>query len=300
MMKDEIKNNPEAVPSEVEQLLKNKMNELSESIDCFDKISARAFPKSSGEFTDDEFTVTGLENITGKPQHFKFIKWISVAAASVALIAVVPQTNFARQMLANISCPVENLCQDILSEISTELENGDYITVDMPLDYYISNDVLITPLFACPFRDSGRDNANVRLYIRQIDGINTTQLYAVEYIGSTYSEDNIIAAAESDSKFTQNDIEKFRNEFSYDSYALTEFSDVAVSQFSDKDKSGLLTDKNGEYISVASFCDFSIVKYTNAVHTDTSEVLAGHKTNDDLFFYDIISKSYETVMHVPD
>ncbi len=300
-MKDEIKNNPEAVSSEVEQLLKNKMNELSESIDCFDKISARAFPKSSGEFTDDEFTVTGLENITGKPQHFKFIKWISFAAAAAVLIAVVPQTNFARQMLANlISCPTDNLYQDIISEINTELETGDYLTVDIPLDYYISNDVLITPLFSCPFKDSGRENANVRLYIRQIDGINTTQLYAVEYIGSTYSEDNIVAAAESDFKFTQNDIEKLKNEFSDDSYVVTGFSDIAVSQFSDKDKTGLLTDKNGEYISIASFCDFSIIKYTNAVHVVTSEVLYGHKTNDDLYFYDIISESDGKIIDMPE
>lgn len=302
-MKDEIRSNPEADSSGVEQLLKNKINELSESIDCFDKISARAFPENSEEFTDDEFTVTGLENITGKPQHFRFVKWISVTAAAAILIAVVPQTDFARQFMANLgSCSTERVYQDILSEIntiSTEFGNDDYITVDMPLDYYISNDVLITPLFSCPFKDYGVENAGVRLYIRQIDGINTTQLYAVEYIG-TYSEDNIIAVAESDFKFTQNDIEQLRDNSSNGQYSMTGYSDIAVSQFSDKDETGLLTDNNGEYVSVASFCDFSIIKDNNVLHTVTSEILYGHKTNDDLYFYDIISESDGKILNMPE
>lgn len=298
MMKNEIRNNPEIDNSGVEQLLKTKISELSESIDCFDKISARAFPKNSEEFTDDEFTVTGLENITGRPQHFKIVKWISVAAAAAVLIAVVPQTNFAKQMLANMGGgSVKKIYQEIINEINDEIKTGDYLTVDMPLDYYINNDVLITPLFSCPFKDCGRENAGVRLYIRQIDGINTTQLYAVEYIG-TYSEDNIIAAAESDFKFTQADIKKIK--LSDDYYSVKEYSDTAVKQFSGNDGDGLLMNQNGEYISAASFCDFSVIKDNNTVQMVTSEILYGHKINDNLYFYDIISESGENAFNMPD
>lgn len=35
---------------EIEKILKEKMNELSSSVDCFDKISARAFPEKDPDF----------------------------------------------------------------------------------------------------------------------------------------------------------------------------------------------------------------------------------------------------------
>ena len=61
-----VKNSDYIENPEFEKLLKNKMNELSENVDCFDKIAERAYMSDNVDFSDSEFTVTDLENVTGK------------------------------------------------------------------------------------------------------------------------------------------------------------------------------------------------------------------------------------------
>ncbi len=51
---------------EIENILKSKMNELSESVDCFDKISARVFPEKNQDFSESGFTISDLENKIGR------------------------------------------------------------------------------------------------------------------------------------------------------------------------------------------------------------------------------------------
>ncbi|HOR21989.1 MAG TPA: hypothetical protein PLY43_04645, partial [Ruminococcus sp.] len=67
---------------EFQELLKKKMNELSDSVDCFDKISARAFPKDQLDFSAGEFTVSDLENVTGRKRRLPALKWAAIGAAA--------------------------------------------------------------------------------------------------------------------------------------------------------------------------------------------------------------------------
>ena len=59
---------------EFEKHLKEKMNELSSSVKCFDKISSRAFPEKDSDFSDSECTVIDLENVTGRHRAAPFQK----------------------------------------------------------------------------------------------------------------------------------------------------------------------------------------------------------------------------------
>ena len=60
-----------------EKELREKMSELSSNIDCFEKISARAFPEKYQDFSDSELVVSDLENVTGKRRAVPVLKWLS-------------------------------------------------------------------------------------------------------------------------------------------------------------------------------------------------------------------------------
>ncbi|MDE5854576.1 MAG: hypothetical protein K2H19_05885, partial [Ruminococcus sp.] len=284
---------------EIENLLKSKMNELSESVDCFDKISARAFPKKNQDFSESEFIISDLENVTGKSKKIRTVKLTVIAAAAVFCIAIVPKTGMVQRVFYNIgSSSTKKLYQDLLTEINTEIQSGDYITMDFPLSYYIDNDVLITPLFSCPFDNCGKENLNVRIFVRQIDGIYTNQVYAVEYT-ETFSEKNIIAAAESEYKFTPDDIEKAR-QIDITSFSMYNYSDETAERLFGADDDGLFIDNNGDNVSLASFVYPALIKNENDITPVTSEVLYGHKTlSDNEYFYDMISY-YDGDIQMPD
>ena len=182
------------------------MNELSASVDCFDKISARAFPEKDSDFSDCGLTVSDLENVTGKRRFPPVLRWVSAAAAIVLCIGVIPKT----AIINSLRDPAEkssgkSTYTRLLSEIKDETQSGSYYICDLSLDDYISRDVLVTPLYSCPFEESNED-MNVRLYIRYIGGIRTNQIYAVKYRGN-YSEDNIVAAAETGVSFSEKEEE---------------------------------------------------------------------------------------------
>ncbi|MCM1133855.1 MAG: hypothetical protein NC340_10345 [Ruminococcus flavefaciens] len=282
---------------EVEELLKNKMNELSDCVDCFDRISARAFPEKDEDFSESGFTVSDLENVTGRARRTNFIRWTAVTAAAVIGIAVIPRTALFNNVMSNIgSGSVRKNYENIIDEINAETQNGDYIIADYPLDYYIQNDLLVTPLFACPFEDCGKENAVVRIYIRQINGMMTNQVYAVEYEG-TYSEENILAVAESEYKFSAEDIEEAEK----CTFAVNSDSDSAVGQNFATDSDGIFIDGDGDNVSLASFQNFTVMKYDGGIIPITTEILYGHKTlTDDLYFYDVISKSNNQKIQLPE
>lgn len=285
---------------EIENLLKSKMNELSESVDCFDKISARAFPEKNQDFSESGFIISDLENVTGKAKKFRTIKWTVIAAAAVFCIAVIPKTGMVQRVFSNIgSGSTKKLYQDLLTEINTEIQSGDYITMDFPLSYYIDNDVLITPLLSCPFENCGKENLNVRIFVRQIDGIYTNQAYAVEYT-ETFSENNIIAAAESKYKFTPDDIEKAK-QLDITNFSMYNYSDETTERLFGADDDGLFIDSEGDAVSIASFAYSALIKNENGITPVTSEVLYGHKTlSDDEYFYDIISYYYDDNIQMPE
>ena len=52
--------------NEFEKYLKEKLDDLSESVDCFDKIAKKAYLNKNSKLEDNYLTVTELENVTGK------------------------------------------------------------------------------------------------------------------------------------------------------------------------------------------------------------------------------------------
>mgnify|MGYP001029710672 CR=1 FL=1 len=287
---------------EIEKLLKNKMNELSDSVDCFDKISAKAFPSEKSDFSESGFTVSGLENVTGRSRKHHILKWAAISAAAVICIAVIPKTGFVNRVYKNMTCgSVKRIYQELLTEIDRETKENEYLITDYPLDFYIQNDVLITPLFRCPFEEIDKENVQVRLFIRQINGINTNQIYAAAYC-DTYSNENILAAAESNFKFTQEEIDAVVQDISN----ITDFfsaeddliSNTVESCFTTNDPHEILNSA-GEVVSLASFEYASIVKTPNGIDTLKTSVIFGKSTElpESPYNYDIISKngSGETV-----
>lgn len=235
--------------NDIEKLLSDKMNELSQSVDCFDKITERAFPQSDRDFSGSEFTVTGLENITGRSKRSNFIRWIAFAAAAALFVFVIPKTSFFSGVMSKISYSDKELYKSIVSEINDAAGNSSYISFDVPLDYYIANDVLITPLLSCPFEKSGRENVFVRVYIRMIGGLLTNQVYAVEY-HDTYTASNFIAAAASKAEFSDSEAAGLGDNTPYtiNNEALDNALDMNLCS-----DSGNLSLTDGKAVSAASF-----------------------------------------------
>lgn len=281
---------------EIEKLLKNKMNELSDSVDCFDKISAKAFPDEKSDFSESGFTVSGLENVTGRSRKIHVLKWAAISAAAIVCIAVIPKTGFINRVYKNMTGnSVKCIYQNLITEINSETQKNEYLIVDYPLDYYIKNDVLITPLFRCPFEEIDKENVNVRLFIRQINGINTNQIYAAAYVDS-YSEENILAAAESNFKFSDEeteaviqDISNIEANFSDDN----ELIDYAVETCFSANDSYEIINSDNETVSLASFEYTSIFKTTNGIEALKTSVIYSKDTEspDSLYDYDIISQN---------
>ncbi|GEM_PF-562146 len=275
---------------EIEKILKEKMNALSSSVDCFDKISARAFPEKNPDFSDCELTVTDLENVTGKRRHFPILKWVSAAAAVVICVGVLPKTALMNNLRNSIVKKSDKKSySEIVCEIKKETADDDYMMYDIPLDYYSKNDVLITPAFSCPFENSGDENTRVRIFIRVCGGVFTNQLYAVEYSGE-YAENNFIAVAESNAKFTEEELKELESSSYMMNLINYDCVEDAMYAF-DTDSEGNLIDKNGNIVSAASFGVVSYFKDDeNRINSVTSSILYYHigiDENVSEYFYDI-------------
>ncbi len=282
-----MKKNDFSSDQEFEKLLKEKMNELSASVDCFDKISARAFPEKDSDFSECGFTVSDLENVTGKRRFPPVLRWVSVAAAIVLCIGVIPKT----AIINSLREPAEkssgkSTYTRLLSEIKDETRSGSYYICDLSLDDYISRDVLVTPLYSCPFEESNED-MNVRLYIRNIGGLRTNQIYAVKYRG-TYSEDNIVAAAETGVSFTKKEAEILEQDLSF-SFSTQDNAVTAVSAAFKCTNDGKLIDHDGNKVSAASFSGFSLYKKGKNTETINTDVIYYRSTSDEEYYYDTLT-----------
>lgn len=268
---------------EFEKLLKNKMNELSSSVDCFDKISSRAFPETDSDFCDSEFTVSDLENVTGRRKTVPVLKWTAIAAAVVLFVGILPRTAFVQEFISNIGKNDDSRYRSILAEISEENFEHTYKIYDMPLKEYIEKDVLYTPYYRCPFYEDDKDDINVRIYIRMYNDLTTNQIYAVEYAGD-YDKNNILAAAESKAKFTDEDFEKV---------GVTEVLDDNLTKYTvNKEFFGSkrddVLDSDDQKVMAASFMYDHLFKYNDSVNLLHTEVLYGNYINDNSnYFYDI-------------
>ena len=282
-MKDKnIKGDPE-----FEKKLREKMKELSSNVDCFDKISSRAFPETDSDFSDSEFTVSDLENVTGKRRIVPILKWTAAATAVVICVGILPKTVFVQEFLSNIRRNDDAQFRNIVAEIKNETGKNTYEVYDMPLKQYIIADVLVTPFFSCPFNDIDNDT-NVRIFVRKIDDTLTNQVYAVEYAGD-YSSENFIAAAESAAKFTEDDIKqlKYDHIFGNNDEAIN-----AVKGNFTPDKYGFLTDKDGKNVCVASFDFDCFYKDDTCIAELNTQVLYSKDVeNTEKYLYDILTTS---------
>ncbi|MDE5558049.1 MAG: hypothetical protein K2J32_10250 [Ruminococcus sp.] len=288
------KNNPE-INQEFEKLLKDKMNELSSSVDCFDRISAKAFPEKNPDFFESGFTVCELENITGKSNKPKFLKWTAVAVACAVCALIIPQTNLVNNLIASFGKNSKKTYSKIIDEINAETSQNTYKIYDLPLDDYIKYDRLITPLYSCPFKDCGKDNINVRIFVRTYDNIPTNQIYAVEYTGE-YKNSNFIAVADTKAKFTDDDL-KYIDEI------YMEMDDTAVSlavmaNFTPAiTAESFMTDRYKNQVSLASFNYGNIFKSDDEkIYYNASQfIYYGDKTEEtpETYYYDI-NKTFNT------
>lgn len=271
---------------DLEQLLKSKMDELAESVDCFDKISERAFPADNKDFSESGFTVTDLETVSSDTKKRHIVRWTALAGAAAAAIFLLPKTGIPQRALMKLGGNSSKCSYEaILGEIESQTSDGSYYIMDIPLEYYIENDILVTPLMSCPFEETDRDDANVRLYIKQIDGWDTNQVYAVEYLG-TYSESNIVAAAKSKYTFTAEEIARKLPDLA-DTQALADTS--AYQSFFGGDE-GVLTDAWGNAVSLASFEYDSVVKDESGIRKLKTEIIYGTRSEfgkEPENFYDI-------------
>ena len=107
---------------EFEKKLRVKMNKLSSGVDCFDKISARAFPEKDSDFSESEYTVSDLENITGRRRAVPVLKWIAAAAAVIICIGILPHTTFVQNFMSNFRRSGDERYLGLLTEIFEETE----------------------------------------------------------------------------------------------------------------------------------------------------------------------------------
>ncbi len=288
----------------IEDLLKNRMEELSSSVDCLDKITSRAFPEKNTDNSDCGITVTGLDKVYEQKTLAKAARIVALAAAVVLLVGILPTTAFIGNLQASLdkNSGGQQLYRKIIREINTEIDSFDYQIIDMTLQDYIQNDILISPMFPCPFTDNGIDGMNVRLFIKQCKDIPTNQVYAVEYKGD-YSDSNFAAAASSGVEFSEKEIGEL-------SKSVPDFPDneelcaeaVETSFTADPDTHTLVRD--GETVSAASFDYRMWFKDKRGINPLTASVLLYHPGTgkSDNFFHDIVSRytKSEQTYDVPD
>lgn len=258
-----MKNKNPEINQDFEKLLKDRMNELSSSVDCFDKISARAFPEKNPDFSESGFTVCDLENVTGKSRKPMFLKWTAIAVACTVCAVIIPKTAFFSNLVASMGKSPKKIYSQVIDEINAETSRNTYRIYDMPVEDYIRYDRLITPLYPCPFKDCGKDNINVRIFVRTYNDIPTNQIYAVEYAGE-YEKSNFIAVADTKAKFTDEELENLDEiYYSPDDTAVS----LAVAGFTPSVKADTyIYDGSENNISLASF------DYENIFKSDEEKI----------------------------
>lgn len=284
-----MKNNSPEVNQEFEKLLKDRMNELSSSVDCFDRISAKAFPEKNPDFSESGFAVCDLENVTGKSKKPLFLKWTAVAVACAVCAVFIPKTPLFSNFMAGFGKSPKKVYSKIIEEINAETSRNTYEIYDMPVSDYIRYDRLVTPLYLCPFEDCGKDNINVRIFVRTYDGVPTNQIYAVEYAGE-YKESNFIAVADTRAKFTDDDL-KYVDELYRESDDMEVSMAVMANFVPATTAESYMTDKYKNKVSLASF------EYGNIFKSDDEKIYYypsqfiyyGNSTDEspETYYYDI-------------
>lgn len=285
-----MKNDDIRIESELEKELKDRMNGLSAKVNCFEKISDRAFPSNE---TDFEVVVSDVENVSGRFRSALVLKIAAAAAAAVAIIAVIPRTAAFQNFLADVNEKKDTDFYSIVREIETETKTNTYRTYDIALSDYAKYSIMVNPLCKCPFRiDEETPDARVRLFVRTYNDVQTDQMYAVEYSGE-YKNKNFIAAAETAVKFTDEELASV----SFDDVDNTAFSvqqglrqtiaDIIVENSFYTDRYGEMTGENGAELTAATYSYDSIFKYEDEVGRYGTQVIYFKNDDDTTYYYDI-------------
>lgn len=275
--------------SELENALKSKIDELASSVDCFDKISSRAFPEEKKSFADSEYTICDLENITGKKSHgFRFFPAALAAAAAIVIcIGVIPKNGFVNTFFAKISGYDKKVYRELIDEITEETASGSYTYFDCTLNEFIENDVFVTPLYSCPFEKSDRDDISVRIFVKMYGTLPTNQIYAVQYEGS-FEDANYIAAADSKAKFTDDELAEQCADIAlpYVKSAALELVEKAFPQ------SMVYLTHDGSFPTYVSSLSYDcLYKYDDTIYPLANEIIAyTEKGNLNTFNYDYVSQ----------
>lgn len=216
-----------------EKNLSEKMSELSDNVNCFDKISKKAFPENNSITEDGYYSESGLENVTGR-RRFPLAPVLTVAFAIFFGTLLFMQGNvkeFFYQVKQN-NGEYYNTFADIKSELDYELENFTYIYYDLSFDEYQMNIGCINPLADCPLIKEDEDT-KVRVYTKIFtvgsQKTETNQIYLVHYLGE-YCDENIISITDSTAKFSNEDKD---NSTFFPQYNITWQNVVNPSPYSD-------------------------------------------------------------------
>lgn len=191
-----------------EKNLSDKMSELSDNVNCFDRIAKKAFPENNGITEDGYYSESGLENVTGR-RRFPLAPVLTVAFVIFIGSLLIMQSSikeFFYQIKQN-NGEYYNTFADIKSELDYELENFTYIYYDLSFDEYQMNIGCINPLAECPLIKEDEDT-KVRVYTKIFtvgsQKTETNQIYLVHYLGE-YCDENIISITDSTAKFSSDD-----------------------------------------------------------------------------------------------
>lgn len=281
--------------TDFEKELKLKMDELASSVDCFDKISQRAFPNSASDYEDYEDTVSELEYNSSRHKRIRISSLIAAAAAvAVCLFFLAKPDGFVDNVLSNIGGKSDKqIYRSLLAEIRDEVENNPYNIYDLTLEEYIKNDILVNPLYGCPFDDSDKGNLRVRVFVKTCGEIETNQIYAVEYEGD-YDNGNFIAAADTKAKFTAEEIaDNIRDKEKWNTTTYTSTMLGYAENLFTFGSDGNIVNESGESVSAAGFSYNCIYKSGSEIIPLRTDVLYWHTNGSDAYSYDLRAENVE-------
>lgn len=300
--------------SDYEKILTQKLDRLSDSVDCFDKIAEKAYSEENNGF-DDEFTVSNVENIPYRKKT-KLIPVIAVFAAfCIAVCFAVPNlSRINSQFFLGDDTKSEKLAYiSLKKELDYELENFDYSYSDYQVSYFNNFSLFINPLYIYHFDTNQYPDAIVRVYTKcagtyDNKKIMTNQIYLVLYEHDC-SDENIISIVDTKAKFTQEEIEEISNNLNFtpldvNSKYLVYTAEKNDSLFSQKQKNPLYSQKHMEFIcnnfdygknttlsyknkpvNVSSFVYRSVYKLGDNIYNLTSDILTVNYTGSIKFGY---------------
>jgi|GEM_PF-5697471 len=175
---------------EFREMLKNHIDSMAESVDCFDKIAERAYAKNDTvRVKDDGHTVSGVENITGRRQ-FRLFPVVALAVAFCLCVGFILPIAFfqSKPAVEEQATQMEQRFRSLYNELSCELEAFDYSIEDYSLNEFNASSLFINPLNVYQFKNnSGENDAYIRVYIKTVNGdgisVPTNQMYLVKHTG---------------------------------------------------------------------------------------------------------------------